>query len=298
MTAEVIITVGLPASGKSTWAKEWVAQKPTERVRVNKDDLRAMLHGGKYSKGNEAQVLAMETTIIHDALSRGKSVVVDNTHLAETKQGLNKHYERIVIHLRLAADAGKFEMPMMKYKTFTDVSPEECIKRDLVRPNSVGQNVIWRMYWDNVALIDAPPEKLGNTNAIIVDVDGTLAEMIDRGPFDWSRVGHDRVRWHIREMAKIYSEAGYSILVFTGRDGCCADATLAWLDAAKIPHDEFYIRDEGDTRKDFIVKEEMFNLVKDRYNVKLVIDDRPQVIRMWRRLGLNVINANPRDQEF
>ena len=289
----------MPASGKSTWSKEWVAQKPTERVRVNKDELRSLLHEGKYSKGNESQVLFMEKAVIHDALFRGKDVVVDNTHLAETKDGLNKHYERIKNHIAQAvSERGDFEMPEMKWKSFLDVSPEECIKRDLKRPNSVGQNVIWRMYWDNVAPKNLPPEKLGNTNAIIVDVDGTLAEMIDRGPFDWAKVSHDRVRWHIREMVKLYSEGGYNIIVFTGRDGCCADDTLAWLDAAKIPHDEFYIRPEGDTRKDYIVKEEMFNKIKDRYNVKLVIDDRPQVIRMWRRLGLSVINANPRDQDF
>lgn len=295
---QVIVTVGLPGSGKSTWAKRWVEINPTERVRVNKDELRAMLHQGKYSKGNEAQVLALETEIIHDALARGKSVVVDNTHLAKNKDGLNKHFQRIKAHIEVGYEKGKFEMPSMSFKIFNDVPPEECIKRDLIRPNSVGQNIIWRMYWDHVSPISTPTYKLGNPPAIIVDVDGTLAEMISRGPFDWHKVGEDRVRWHILTMVQIYAKAGYKILVFTGRDGCCATETLNWLDQAKIPHDEFYIRDEGDTRKDYIVKAEMYDQVKDRYNVMLVIDDRPQVIRMWRRQGLPVINANPCDKEF
>ena len=43
----VIFTKGLPASGKSTWAKAWAAEQPG-RVRINSNDLRAMMGGERF----------------------------------------------------------------------------------------------------------------------------------------------------------------------------------------------------------------------------------------------------------
>ncbi|MFN5657022.1 MAG: AAA family ATPase, partial [Pseudanabaena sp.] len=53
----VYFTIGLPASGKSTWAKEKVNKSPNIIKRVNKDELRAMLDNSYFSKGNEKFVL-------------------------------------------------------------------------------------------------------------------------------------------------------------------------------------------------------------------------------------------------
>ena len=59
------------------------------------------------------------------------------------------------------------------------------------------------------------------------------------------------------------------------------------------------MRPENNREKDYLIKHEIYiNYIKPYYNVELVIDDRPQVIREWRRLGLPVINANPIDEEF
>lgn len=43
---KIILTVGIPASGKSTWAKQWVLEDPEHRIRFNQDDIRNMF--GKY----------------------------------------------------------------------------------------------------------------------------------------------------------------------------------------------------------------------------------------------------------
>ena len=57
---------GLPASGKSTYAKKLANKGWT---RVNKDDLRAMLNDGKWSRSNEKFVLKVRDFIVADALS-------------------------------------------------------------------------------------------------------------------------------------------------------------------------------------------------------------------------------------
>lgn len=302
---QVIIYKGLPASGKTTDCKKWVDEDPINRVRVNKDDLRSLLHNGKYSKGNERQVLKVEESIILQALKDGYSVAIDNTHLVTNNVGINTHYLRIKT---LLDNAGYYTDKDFKQhskyvelivKDFTDVSPEECIQRDLKRVNSVGSNVIWDMYWKNIASIQSAPISNLNLDAIIVDVDGTLASMFNRGPYDWSKVGNDKVRLHVRNLVNIYARAGYKILIVTGRDGSCLEATKDWLIRHEIFFDEVFIRQSNDTRKDVIVKTEIYNdYIKNNYNIHLVVDDRPQVIRGWKLLGLPVIDVDPCGKEF
>ena len=43
---KIILTRGIPASGKSTWAKQKALKNPEHSVRINRDDLRNM--SGKY----------------------------------------------------------------------------------------------------------------------------------------------------------------------------------------------------------------------------------------------------------
>jgi predicted kinase len=73
---EVILTKGLPASGKSTWAKKQVLESTTNYKRVNKDDLRDMLDAGRFSKGNEAFLLTVRDFVILEALNKGYHVIV------------------------------------------------------------------------------------------------------------------------------------------------------------------------------------------------------------------------------
>lgn len=286
---EVFWTKGLPASGKSTWAKEWLSKDPTNRVRVNKDDLRTLLHNNKYSKGNEKQILKVQEDVILNSLKEGKSIVVDNTHLVE------KHLDNLK---QLLFKEGFNNIPII-IKDFTDITPEECIKRDLVRASSVGSNVIWRMYWDHIAGVKELSYSASKKDAIIVDIDGTLAEMFNRGPFNWDKVGQDKIRKHIRNLVNIYARAGYEIILVSGRDFSCYTETVDWLIEHEVLFNNLYMRPLYDRRKDFIVKKEIYdNAIEPNYNIFLVVDDRPQVIREWRLLGLPVINANPCDREF
>ncbi|MEO0647089.1 MAG: AAA family ATPase [Cyanobacteria bacterium J06650_10] len=64
----VVMTVGLPASGKSTWAKELITKESGRWVRVNKDLLREMCHNSKHSKSNEKFILKLRNLIILEAL--------------------------------------------------------------------------------------------------------------------------------------------------------------------------------------------------------------------------------------
>src|SRR5260221_5967067 len=80
---KVILTRGVAASGKSTWAKQQVQAHPEQYVRVNKDSLRYMLFGGVYNHDKEQLVLRIRDEIILLALQNGYDVIVDDTNIAD-----------------------------------------------------------------------------------------------------------------------------------------------------------------------------------------------------------------------
>lgn len=71
---------GLPACGKSTFAKELVLSGDGHIKRVNKDDLRAMIDCGKWSKECEKMIVNIQFQMIETFLMDGYSVVCDNTN--------------------------------------------------------------------------------------------------------------------------------------------------------------------------------------------------------------------------
>ena len=130
-----IICRGLPASGKSTWAKQWVLEDPEHRVRINQDDIRLML--GKYwVPSREKLVQEIQFDAIVEALCRKFDVVIDNTNL--NKKVLEK-FDRLI---------KTFEDYEIEYKDFFDTPLSVCIERDKNRDLQVTEKVI-RSFYNN-----------------------------------------------------------------------------------------------------------------------------------------------------
>ncbi|GIM89705.1 phosphatase domain-containing protein [Paractinoplanes toevensis] len=127
------------------------------------------------------------------------------------------------------------------------------------------------------------------SRAVLFDIDGTLALRTgDRSPYDWHRVGEDEPNPPVIELSRIVHAAGYRLILMSGRDEVCRQQTELWLDAQQVPFHELHMRPEKDNRKDSIVKEELYRkYVEGRRDVAFVVDDRNQVVRMWRELGLS-----------
>ncbi len=128
---KVILTKGLPGSGKTTWAKSVINQQPGAYKRVNKDDLRAMLDDGHWGKRSEGFVLQVRNTIIQHALVNDLHVIVDDTNF----NPIHEDDIRRLVH-KINQDDQKSHW--VEIKDFSDVPVETCIERDLKRPNSVG----------------------------------------------------------------------------------------------------------------------------------------------------------------
>lgn len=134
-------------------------------------------------------------------------------------------------------------------------------------------------------------------SAILVDIDGTLAHYTDRSPFDYTRVNEDVVDPIVRDLVNDWRRRwGRRVVIMSGREGFCRHDTELWLARNGIAYDELFMRETKDFRPDYQVKYELFNkYVRDFYNVKFVLDDRTQVVEMWRKLGLKCLQVEPGD---
>lgn len=124
--------------------------------------------------------------------------------------------------------------------------------------------------------------------AIIVDIDGTVADRNGRHIHDYEAVSNDTPHEVIIDLIAAYVGARpeTKILFVTGRPKSCYSDTADWLYDNFLVFDKLFMREVGDYRKDYI---EAF--IKDQYDVQFVLEDRQQVVDMWRAEGLRVLQV-------
>lgn len=282
---QIILTQGLPASGKSTWAREQVRKSNGKVKRINKDLLREMLDDSTFSKPNEAFVLFTRDLLVREALRAGaETIIIDDTNFED------KHRERMLE----IADNHKIQFGEeldVQYKSFTDVPLDVCLQRDSERDKSVGEKVIkdmHRRYIQPLLVRNVGTNHKGDS--VIFDVDGTVAHNAGaRGWYEWNKVHLDEPITSIIRIAQMYKAAGYSIIVVSAREGTpeCRTLTEQWMEKHEMPFDTFLMRPANDYRRDSIIKTEIYEkYIKGKFDVEIVFDDRSEVTKTWRSLGL------------
>lgn len=299
---EVKILHGLPASGKTTFAKQFVKDNKNFK-RLSRDDFRHMLDGYSSQGSLENTITKMISSNLEHLLKDGFSVVIDNTNL---RLKYIKDYMKVIRQISPTVP--------VTITSFANVPYEEILKRDENREAKVGKEVIDRMMqqlkansihslrkvisdYDSEGGLFSPVDNNYKDipYAIICDIDGTLSHMKDRSPYDWKRVGEDSLDKQIYGLLLKYSRSA-DIILLSGRDGSCEEETKEWLNKHQVPFDLLYMRAAGDQRKDNIVKYELFkNHIEGNWNILFVLDDRNQVVKMWRQIGLKCFQVEDGD---
>ena len=259
--------------------------------------------------------MKIRDSLIKGLINNGYSVIVDDTNLAR------KHEQRI---RQLVGKGVEVEVN----DSFLDVPIEECIRRDRERDPSVGEKVIKSMHEQFIAPLTKEqrgqlwrerqekdmkdrkmilrPYNQDLDCAIIVDIDGTVAQMNGRSPFDMTKVDtdvpNDPVVTMLQSFVRGWEGVPIEVLFVSGRDDSAEDMTRDWLYenvtySWASPEDiNLFMRKNGDSRKDVIIKREIFEEhIEGKFNVEFVLDDRDQTVKGWRDLNLPTFQVAPGD---
>ena len=137
---------------------------------------------------------------------------------------------------------------------------------------------------------------------VIVDIDGTIADNnhrlhhIQGVPKDWKSyhagVYGDAVIRPMVELVKALYIHHKRIYLVTGRPEESRDDTIRWLsEVARCPWDELHMRPNGDFRPDYEIKLEILENIGGASNFELAIEDRKQVVNMWRDQGILTLHC-------
>lgn len=319
----IMIYKGLPGSGKSTEAAALVKKEPKRWVRINRDDLRGMVVGPgnnphQRNDDRENLVRTFKLELARKAMQDGFDVIFDDTHLVPTTvKGIHRFAESI-------GDIKIIERGV-------NVSIEDCIVRDAKRTGfaNVGEKIIRDMargagldrgkklhdkeeYYPPRDGFQVVEQDESLPEAILCDLDGTLAIIGDRSPYDAAKCDMDKPNWPVIKCVLAMHARGVKVIFMSGREDKFREPTIRFIEQwcqvnsqpltpggpvpavhEVIPY-ELHMRGTSDQRKDSIVKTELFEAnVAGKYNVLFILDDRNQVVDNWRAMGLTTFQVAP-----
>lgn len=86
------------------------------------------------------------------------------------------------------------------------------------------------------------------------------------------------------------------MLLASGRSERYHNITERWLVWNEIPFQRLLMRADGDYRADHLVKQEIYDrLISEGSSLEFVVDDRQQVVDMWRRNGVVCLQCDAGD---
>lgn len=288
-----VVFYGLPASGKTTAAlrmQRELLDAGIDSLRINQDEIRKTLNWKSWKTWNfsgpeEKSVYVIKEKQLREAFLAEIPVVInDDTNLDPARRRV------------LRETAGEYGYTTEFIRAATDV--EECVRRDALRDEtSVGRTVIEKMAakynypkppidYSRFANVEYPAEHL--MPAVICDLDGTLSLFEGkRSPYDASTCDKDDVNMPVLVVLRALASRFVQIIYLSGRNEEYRKQTETFLHRHACPPGPLHMRAKDDKRTDWIVKGELFDAhVRGKYDVLFVLDDRDQVVKLWRSIGL------------
>lgn len=295
---KIFILRGLPASGKSTLARKIVDANPTHTARFNWDDIRNMM--GPYwipERENTKVLYALRDAFINNMMSNQWDIVIDNMNLNPKEL---EHYNKIVSEYN-NNHTDKYEIEVTTL--FTPV--EECVRRDALRSNPIGESVIrsiWQKYRnflcteENKEIVSKLKPATDLPKAVIFDVDNTLCFNTSGRPYYGTAQGllDDVPNINAIIAAQVYHSGGIKVLLVTGREGTdeIKEATQKWMENNQVPIDEYYFRPVNNRESGDKIKAQIISGISNKYNVIGIYEDSSKIVKSLREMGYTVFQPN------
>lgn len=308
---KIIVLQGPPACGKSTWTNEYMKSHKNNTVIVSRDSIRESA-GEYWVPSREDYISDIENFQVTQGIKRGFDVIIDATNL--NKAVVDK-WNSYAAELNCEIEFKEFILPF-----------NEALARDTKRGENggraVGKSVLKKFYYKyypelmkaaTTKTVNHPRIEINNNlpKAVICDLDGTIAWMQGRSPYDVTEVKNDRCDYRLAQLLNNLMQSGVIVLFVSGREGTeqCYNDTFEWLKEnldETIYHKptmfsdgymfSLKMRPAKDYRPDEIIKQEIYdNQIKGKYDIISVFDDRNKVVNMWRNNGLLVCQVNEGD---
>lgn len=270
---------GIPWSGKSFTAnllkeKHWYTIVSKDTIRLSNPWM------------NEKDVSDLQYEFIKTNALIWEDLVIDNTHCFEPS--LNKIKSQLT---QLWYDVSVYDMELDYW------SPSEYLNCS-IHNNSlrewykrVPDSVIHQMYLQTHKI---------EWQVVVVDVDGTLAKMSDRLKYIqqepknhdefYARVLEDMPHQPVIDVVNLLADTHTIVIVSWRRNWSCAD-TIEWLNTNRVRYHHIIMRNANDRRPDRMVKKEIYERCLKWNDIRMVFDDRWQVVKFWREQWLYVFNC-------
>lgn len=312
----IIVTRGLPASGKTTWARQWKAQSE-DRIILSIREMRKNLCleiENVQDENIRDKIADLGTIIIKDVLTNAMNMNLDiclddynlDTQTINVIQGIinwNNQKDK--------KDKNVYGEIQQDYQLIIKdffVSLDECIKRDSLRKDKIGEYAIRQMFNEHretiqSALTDkikAMKPKVDATlpMCMICDLDNTLVYQDESPVYSSIMIVNSYI-------SKIESSRGDKVVILTQRDNSQESVSktreLLYKLFPEISQDNFLLlttiegekMKDGMTQAEEILKERLFNAhVLGKFNVDFVLEDSQSCVQMYRQKGLEVLQVN------
>ena len=287
---KLLILVGAPGSGKSTFARYFIRTEDNW-VRVNRDDFRLMQFGDTLmSPFYEERITKMVEASVITLLKNHTNVIIDATNSSlRTLEDMVRTYT---------------EYADISFKVF-DLSVEELVKRCDKRYEQTGKFIPKSAIEKHVTQLQYTKEKFDFKpiprtvkeatltytaqdstlpKAVICDLDGTLSLLNGRDPYDASSADEDLLNVPVARVLQMAKAQCYKVILLSGREQLYREPTERFLSKYQIAYDLLLMRTTNDYRKDNIIKKELFQQeIAGKYFIEFLLDDRNQVVDMWRK---------------